>query len=97
MRSNVQSKLASKARTFAAVIRKRLIVLINVLDFVLRHGLEENVLVSRKIAKVVYCNEHEITDIVLNSLIVLVFQFLSLVRLVIASINYEIKLGWLLS
>ena len=38
----------------------------------------------------------KITDIVLNSLIVLVFQFLSLVRLVIASINYEIKLGWLL-
>ena len=44
----------------------------------------------------VYCNEHEITDIDLNSLIVVVFQFLSVVRLVIASINYEIELGWLL-
>ena len=42
------SKLASKARPFAAVIRQRLIVLSNVLDFVLEYELEENVLVSRK-------------------------------------------------
>ena len=46
------SKLASSARPFAAVIRQRLIVLSNVLDFVLRYELEENVLVSRKTANV---------------------------------------------
>ena len=42
-------KLASKARLFLAVIRQRLS---NVLDFVLRPELEENVLISRKTAKV---------------------------------------------
>ena len=47
-----RSKLASKARPFPAIIRQRLIVLSNVLDFILRHELGENVLVSPKTAKV---------------------------------------------